>query len=234
MNPIERIKGKICNWYADGTVMIRATLPNLDKALDRKYDSVLIEFIDGRPLSDKQRRMCYALIGAIAEWMGQGQSETKRELTKEWMKLEFQVNEIETMSEKLFSLSDAPMSIVAAFQKFLIRFIVEYDVPCKFPLLDFVDDIADYVYQCAIHKKCVICGGHAEPHHFNGPVGMGRDRTQIVHEGMEILSLCRGHHGECEQIGDRAFGQKYHIDKGVILDKTLCRIYKLKAKKEEK
>ncbi len=230
MNPIEQTNGKITQVYADGTIMIRAVLPNIDKAFMRDYDKVLIEFIDGRPLSDKQRKMCYALITAIADWMGQGQSDTKRDLTKEWLKLEFQVNEIETMSNKLFSLSNAPMSLVAAFQKFLIHFIIENDIATKRSLLDYVDDISDYVYACMIHKKCVICGTSADLHHLD-VVGMGSNRETIIHEGMEAISLCRGHHGEAETIGNKAFFEKYHLDGGIVLDKTLCRIYSLKFHK---
>lgn len=233
MNPIEHSKGKITNWNTDGTVLIRAKLPNIDKAFDRKYDEVLIEFIDSRPISDKQRRACYAMIGEIAKWMGQYDSETRRDLTKEWLKLEFQVNEIETMNEKLFSLATAPVSLIAAFQKFLVHFIVENDVPCNVPLLSYVDDINDYVYYCMINKKCVICGKPAELHHVD-VVGMGRNRTDILHEGMEAISLCRVHHTEIETIGNKAFFELYHLDGGIVLDKTLCRIYKLKAKKEEK
>lgn len=231
MNPIETVKGKITKWNTDGTVVIFAKLPHIDRAMDRKYDEVFIELIDSRPLSDKQRRACYALIAEIAKWMGQYESETKRDLTKEWLKLEFQVNEIETMNEKLFSLSNAPMSVIAAFQKFLVHFIVEHDIPCKFPLLDYVDDIGDYVYYSMIHKKCVVCGRHAELHHIDA-VGMGRDRKEIIHEGMEAISICRDHHIEAETIGNEAFFEKYHLDGWIVLDKTLCKMYGIKAKKE--
>ena len=50
---------------------------------------------------------------------------------------------------------------------------------------------------------------------------------------MEVLPLCRIHHNEVHIIGRNTFAEKYHINKGIILDKDLCRIYRLKHKKEE-
>jgi hypothetical protein len=94
-----------------------------------------------------------------------------------------------------------------------------------------VDDIADYVYSCLVNKKCCVCGLHTELHHVDR-VGMGRDRTEILHEGMRALPLCREHHREAHDMGEDAFQARYHLSDGIELDKTLCRIYKLgRAKK---
>lgn len=232
-NPVEIFKGKIVEVTKSGTIFIATQMGDVSRFAHRNYQECLIEFVDGRSISSKQRRMCYALIGAIADWMGQGQSQTTRDLTKEFLKLEFQTNEIITLSNKIFSLSDVSMSVAAAFQNFLIRFCLEYDVPLYRPMLDYVDDIEKYIYSCLIHKKCAICGAPATLHHYNGPVGMGRDREEIIHEGMEALPLCwEPHHMECETIGDKAFGEKYHLPNGVKIDKNICKIYGLKAKKE--
>ena len=34
-------------------------------------------------------------------------------------------------------------------------------------------------------------------------------------------------------LGDKAFFEKYHFDGGIIADKTICKIYKLKARKDD-
>ena len=120
------------------------------------------------------------------------------------------------------------MSLVCAFQRYLVDFIVGNDIPCSFPLLDYVDDMGGYIYSCLINKKCCVCGKKAELHHVDR-VGMGRDRTEIIHEGMEAMPLCREHHTECHTIGQITFNDKYHFDGGIVLDKTLCRIWKLKT-----
>ena len=119
------------------------------------------------------------------------------------------------------------MSLVAAFQKFLIKFIISNNVPTKRPLLEYVDDIDDYVYMCLIHKKCAVCGKKADLHHID-TVGMGNDRAQIQHEGREAISLCREHHKEYHTIGKSEFLEKYHLNGGIKIDKTILKIYGLK------
>lgn len=82
-------------------------------------------------------------------------------------------------------------------------------------------------YPCGHHgvserKKCAVCGRKADLHHIDR-VGMGRDRDDICHEGLEALPLCREHHQEARTMPDSEFFGRYH------LDRTLCRIWKLKA-----
>lgn len=215
------IKGKIKEIYEDGTALIYAPI-DIFQATHRQVKECYVDYIDSRPLSGKQRRMCYSLINAIAEWSGSSTEEIK-----EAFKLEFWAERVDTLADKIFSLSNAPMSLVAEFQKFLIGFILANDVPLKFSLLEYVDDTRDYVYQCLIHKKCCICGKKADLHHIDA-VGVGNDRTEVQHLGREVISLCREHHGECHTIGRSAFLSRYHLDGGIEADKTILKIYKLK------
>ena len=205
----------------DGTAIIMADI-DIAKYIKQDTKECYVEYIDSRPLSDSQRRMCYALMNAIAEWSGSSTQEIK-----EAFKLEFWAEKVETIGDKIFSLSNAPMSLVADFQRFLITFILENDVPVKRPLLEYVDDIEHYVYMCLIHKKCAICGKRADLHHID-TVGMGNDRTEVQHEGREALSLCREHHSEMHQIGKESFFEKYHLNGGVKIDKTILKIYGLR------
>ena len=99
-----------------------------------------IQMIDSRPLSDKQRRTCYKLIREISNYTGMG-----LDPTKEYMKLKFIAEDLQETADQMFSLSNAPMSLVCAFQRFLVRFILDWDIPCSFSLLDFVDDVQDYL-----------------------------------------------------------------------------------------
>lgn len=224
-NPVDVISGEVVEYdERSGELVIRAPYSDYLTMTKRKYAKCLVQLIDNRPLSDKQRRSCYAMIGEIAEWMGEERNEAKTML-----KLEFWQSELWQTADSLFSLSSAPMSIVAAFQRWLARFMVRHDIPAKKPLLSYVDDIGDYVYACLIHKHCCICGRPAELHHVER-VGMGRNRDEIVHEGMECLPLCREHHTEAHTMSDDALFHLYHLDGGINLDKTLCRIYGLKRR----
>ena len=61
------IKGKIIDINADGSAIIQAPIdPYI--LTHRKVKECYVDFIDSRPLSDKQRRMCYTLMKAIADW----------------------------------------------------------------------------------------------------------------------------------------------------------------------
>ena len=184
--------------------------------------------IDSRPLSAQQRKCCYALIRAIARWSGYDEKSMK-----EILKIDFWAGELLETADRIFSLSNAPMSIVCAFQTWLVKFIVENDIPTDRPLLDFVDDTESYIYACLANKKCAICGKHADLHHVES-VGMGRSRDEIIHEGMLVLPLCREHHTEVHMIGRDTFLEKYHLHGGVPADRTICKIYGLKTKKGAK
>jgi len=222
------IDGKVVDYdERTGVLTIKAPCADWMTLVKRQVSKVKVQLVDSRPLSSQQRKFCYALINAIAEWAGDDAVSMK-----EYMKLEFWSSHIEDLNDRIFSLSDAPMSLVAEFQRFLVRFIVSNNVPLKFSLLSSVEDVGDYIYACLIHKRCCVCGQKADLHHVDA-VGMGRDREEIIHEGMEVLPLCRKHHNEYHTTGHATFMDKYHIDEGVRLDKTLCKIYGLKTERRK-
>lgn len=223
---IDRVIGRITAYdERRGIVTIEAPYTDFVTMARREYKDVEITMLDSRPLSDKQRKSCYAMIREIAVWSGYEPDEIK-----DMFKANFLSTLIETANN--FSLSNAPMSLVAAFQSFLARFIVAHDVPTRHPMLDYIDDIDDYVYACLIHKKCPICGKKADLHHVEA-VGMGRNREEIIHLGMEVLPLCREHHTEAHSMGQTDFIKKYHLNGGIQADKTICKIYGLNYKKGE-
>ena len=228
MAVIDRVKGRIVGYDEKmGEALIRAPA-NFVKMAKQEQREVWIEYIDSRPLSAKQRRSCYAMIKEVSDWSGDTPEETKGVL-----KLDFWCGELLEIADTMFSLSNAPMSIVAAFQSWLARFIVRNDVPTRKPMLEYIDDVDDYVYACLINKKCPICGKKADIHHVEA-VGMGRNRDEIIHEGMEVLPLCREHHTEMHTTGMTDFCKKYHLNThGIPADRTICRIYKLKRSKKQ-
>lgn len=227
--PVDIVRGKIVGYdERRGEVLIRAPYDDWPTMLRREYKECLVQLVDSRPISDKQRRCCYAILRDIAEFTGQG-----LDPTKEWMKIKFLADDLEVTADKIFSLSNAPMSLVCAFQRYLVRFVLDWDIPTRFSLLDMVDDIADYIYACLMNKKCCICGAHTDLHHVDR-VGMGRDRTDIIHEGLEVLPLCRIHHQEAHSMPDAEFFEKYHLPGGIEMDRTLCRLYGLKARRENR
>lgn len=225
---IDRVKGYIVDYdERRGELIIRAPYADFPTMMRREYKQVDIQLIDSRPLSARQRRNCYAMIREISNWNGDTPEENKK-----FLKMDFWAGELLQTADTMFSLSNAPMSVVASFQSWLARFIVRNDVPTNVPMLDYVDDIEDYVFACLASKKCVICGKRADLHHWDN-IGMGRDRTEPIHEGVPVLPLCREHHTEVHTIGRETFKDKYHIEP-VPADRTICKLYGLKVSRAKK
>ena len=100
----------------------------------------------------------------------------------------------------------------------------------NFSLAELAEDVQAYVYACCMNKVCAVCRRKAELHHVDR-VGMGRNRDDICHTGMEALPLCRDHHMEAHQHGDARLMDKYHLEP-ITIDEKIARHYKLGKKKE--
>lgn len=221
-------KGRVTNLSPNGTLTIEMQVEPT-QYVAKGWKEAWVQLIDGRSISDKQRRQCWAIISEIADYIGDKAEDTNQDL-----KWEFIAKRAEKLGENLtafFSLSNAPMDLVVEYQKYLIDFVVRNDIPTRFSLLQYVEEssIFDYIYTCLIHKKCAICGKRSDLHHVE-KVGAGRNREEIVHLGMLSLPLCRTHHQEAESTPKEEFMSKYHLQP-IPLDVTLCKIYKLKYKK---
>lgn len=227
-SPIDVVKGTVIDYNPRTQEMtIVCKYDDIPTMIRREYKNCLVQMVDSRPLSDKQRRAVYALLREISDYTGEG-----IEMTKEYMKIKFLAEDLQETADQLFSLSNASMSLISAFQRFLINLIIEWEIPTRFPLLDMVDDIDAYVYACLVNKKCCVCGRPAQCHHRQA-IGAGTNRKVIIHEGLEVMPLCAEHHGEMHTIGAEAFLDKYHINHGIPADKVICRVYGLRAGKDE-
>lgn len=229
MEESEIVIGEVIDYNERGEVKILARYDNPERFIKRKYSKVLVAMSDSRKASPEQIKKAHALINEIAEWSGEASEGIKR-----CLKLKFITQQQNEVFSRLFSFSNCDMTIAREFISYLIDFILEWDVPTKRPLSELCDDIKKYIYACLKHKKCAVCGRRAELHHIDA-VGMGRDREEIPHEGMEAISLCggvNGHHAEWHTLGQATFDAKYHFKGGIKLDADLCKIYKLKRGKK--
>ena len=226
----ERAVGHITDIDEGGVATIKATLPNLYHALDRKYDEVEIILPDGRRISPEQRRKCYALISEIAEWIDGQQTPETVEDAKQVMKWDFILKRMESQERQLFSLSSCDMSTAREFITYLIEFIVKNDIPTKVPLIEQCEDISKYVYACMVNKRCCICGKPADLHHVQS-VGSQGYRDKINHIGLEALPLCREHHTESHTKGQIEFMKQYHLEP-IKIDAKIAKVYKLNTKEK--
>ena len=203
---------------APGAVMIATSRPPADNL----SNTVTVCWADARNISPDQRRKAYALMGEIAAWSGSSPEEVKAA-----MKVDFRQRAFGGLQQGLISLADCTMTEARLFISMLIDFMLEMDVPSKVPLWDYNDDVGAYVYACLMHRKCAVCGRKADLHHIDR-VGMGRDRREICHIGMQALPLCRTHHEEAHQHGDAWLMEKYHLA-AVEIDQKIAKVYRLRG-----
>ena len=214
-----------------GAVAVKTVRPPADNL----SDEVVVLWTDKRIISPEQRRKAWALIGEIAAWAGY-LSASDKDMVNTDMKREFLITRYKNLSQSVleafgkspFSLSDVDMSTARMYITFLVDFCIEHGVPTKEPLQELADDVQAYVYHCAVNKVCAVCRRHAGIHHVDA-VGMGRNRDDIVHIGMEALPLCwgvNGHQQELHQIGNKEFLAKYHLVP-IVIDEKIAKLYKL-------
>lgn len=202
----------------DGEVLRVKPLVAIDRELlQKQVDSIEIRLTDGREISAEQRRKIFALVRDIADWCGE-----EPEYIRKFTTFEYRIsNGIEP-----FSLSNCDMSTAKEYISYLIDFCFNHCVPTRDTLLNRTDDINKYLYSCLAYRKCAVCNAKADVHHID-TVGMGRDRAEIIHLGMEAIALCGKHHQEAHTRG-KAFFDEYHIY-GTKLDENLCKILNLRG-----
>ena len=222
---MEIVGGKIVHFDEDGSVLIRAGLPSIDRAALRQYAKVLVGLPDGRRISPEQRRKCYAMLNEIGEWSGE-----LPERMKQIMKIDFCVNRLQAIGNKMFSLSDVDVTTAREFIDYLINFMLENGVPSRIPLYELCDDVSRYVFACLMNKVCCVCGKKADVHHLSGSrVGHGglawREKDQT---GAKVIPLCRAHHIAAHN-GEAEFLEKYHLE-GIEMTREIAKVYKAKMK----
>ena len=208
-------------WETSKGVVIQTTRPPLDNL----SDDVMVLWQDSRHITPEQRRKAWALMTEIAAFQGQDKEDTYAE-----QRSAFTLKHLETLQDGLFHLSTATVSTARAFITMLVEIIIEYGIPTKEPLYGLCDDIHRYVYACLMNKKCAVCGKKTELHHVQA-VGMGRNRREIDHIGMQCLPLCREHHEEAHRIGNKAFIDLYHLE-SIAIDERIAKKYNLGGKKQ--
>lgn len=160
-----------------------------------------IRIDDGRNITAEQRKKIYATIRDISLYTGDDP-----EFLKQYLKFSYSGE----MGEEYFSLSNCSIEVARDFITYLIDFILMHNIPLSERAIARTDDIDRYLWGCIKYKKCCICGGNGETHHWNA-IGMGRDRTKVDDRDLNKMQLCRKHHTEIETIGRDTFEKKYHV-----------------------
>jgi len=219
----------------DGTSLIYKTPAPPDYLVERhRYETAEVIISDERTIRPEQRAKIYATIRDIERdtgdwlnklteyaWMDFGTKSDRRSILAGYFKEQFCID----MGAAYFSLSDCSVTKARLFCQYLLDFCLEHDISLSEPGISRTDDVDAYLYACLIHKKCAVCGKRADCHHVDA-VGMGFNRKEIIHLGMEVMALCRECHSECHVRGQKDFDVLYHVY-GIASDEAVCEAYKL-------
>lgn len=176
------------------------------------------ELADRRRVSDKQRRLFFALLNDIMQW-----SYMPKDYLKDVFYLQYAL-----YTGKEISLSDTSKSSVSdgnVLLDLVIDFMFEWNVPFKEGYKQLPREETYFIYQCCRHRRCLVCGNHADIHHLE-TVGMGVDRNKVDHTKKHVMPLCRLHHENYHLLGAEKFAETYHVSvDGIKLDaETLKKI----------
>ena len=172
------------------------------KQLIKKFMSGVMKLDDGITISAKQRKLVYALFKDISLYTGYEVDELK-----ELLKIEFMLDR----DRDYFSLSNVDMNIAREFIEYILEFMFLWDVPINPKVVVLAREVNNFLYLCLMHRKCAVCGCHADIHHHENLVGMGMDRANHNHEDSKYIALCRVHHNECHNLGHKTFENKYKL-----------------------
>lgn len=242
------MKGYITDYDSNtDTLYIAVPLHGGIDILDEKVsDEVEVALTPSALISPQQRRKVFSLIREITDYIsGGGNSRNEIRSTLRAMQLNYLIDIADSeavrfcltdqycrlQSIDLFSLSPnnencASRELASDFIDWLINLCVENAIPCMDTLLNRCEDVDRYVYACVANRRCAICGKKADIHEVE-TVGSGRNRRKISHLGQLVEPLCREHHNEAGNIGQKSFDEKYHLQ-GIRLDEHLCEILKWK------
>lgn len=170
---------------------------------------------DPRELRPEQRGLYFALLNDIYSHLGPPQ-----DFLHEYFKGKYQAL---TYGEKITLKQGSGTTVSQANQliNIVIDFVFEWNVPIKDGYELLPKDNSYYLYKCCKHRKCAVCGKHADIHHHEGLVGKGGNRNEFDHRDSKFIALCRTHHNEAHNIGLETFEKQYHLKAIKLNEETL-------------
>lgn len=176
-----------------------------------------LRFLDPRSFSVDQRKYYYALLGDISVFTGHLIEEIDD--NTRW--------KFKALTGRNISLSNGSSNTkddVVLLTNIALDLAFELNVSLsnKIPIPD--KNLEYYFYKCLTHRKCCICGKHADIDHFDETVGMGNNRDKVDKTKYTYCALCRSHHTEKHTIGLVAFRNKYHVYGITLSAETIKRL----------
>ena len=145
-------------------------------------------------------------------------------VTEEIQMLFIKLNDTFSLAIKLFSNKEA-----IDFTNFLFDYFMQHEIPMweEMQQLYHKQNEDKYVYVKLKYKRCAICNkGSVDLHHWDNVSSIGGYEYD---DGMKtrFMSLCREHHNEFHNIGEKAFEEKYKIRGIYLSEKNVVELLKI-------
>ena len=163
-----------------------------------------LRFLDPRSFSVDQRKYYYALLGDISAFTGHLIEEIDD--NTRWKFKALTGRDISLSNGSSNTKDDVVLLTNIALD---LAFELNVSLSNKIPIPD--KNLEYYFYKCLTHRKCCICGKHADIDHFDETVGMGRNRKEVDKTKFTYCALCRSHHTLKHAIGLTEFKKRFHV-----------------------
>ena len=207
------------------TLPVEKVYPGIKEKLEEYLNHFPIKVIPVKKLSQAQNGLIHVLLKQFGDEIGYTLIEIK-----ELMKEQFAI-----ATDKLdFSTAKCDMETANEFISFIIEQALELGINLyilgkhdkRYKHILEIDNITQrYVIACLKSRTCAICGRKgADLHHWKTIASAAG--TYENDDGLKtpFMSLCRIHHNEFHEKGQKEFEEKYHIE-GVWLNPQL--VYEL-------
>ena len=207
------------------TLPVERVYPGLKQQIEERLNHYPIKVIPVKRLSKAQNSLIHVLLKQFGEELGWTMQDMK-----EYQKEQF------ALSRDLgkFSTANCDMEMANDFIAFIIEQALENEINLyvlnkhdnRYKSILKVDKTTErYVIACLRAKTCAICGRKgADLHHWKTIASAAGAYENDDGLKTPFMSLCRIHHNEFHEIGQKEFEEKYHIE-GVWLNPQL--VYEL-------
>ena len=207
------------------TLPVEKVYPGLKQQIEERLNHYPIKVIPVKRLSKAQNGLIHVLLKQFGEELGWTMQDMK-----EYQKEQFALSR----DLEKFSTANCDMEMANDFIAFIIEQALENEINLyvlnkhdnRYKSILKVDKTTErYVIACLRAKTCAICGRKGvDLHHWKTIASAAG--TYENDDGLKtpFMSLCRIHHNEFHEIGQKEFEEKYHIE-GVWLNPQL--VYEL-------
>ena len=207
------------------TVAVEKIYPSLKKQLEEHLRKLKITVIPIKKLTKAQNGLIHVLLKQFADELGWTMQDMK-EYQKEQFALSKDLEKFSTASCDIETANDFIAFIIEQALELGINLYILGKHDKRYKHILEIDNITQrYVIACLKSRTCAICGRKgADLHHWKTIASAAG--TYENDDGLKtpFMSLCRIHHNEFHEKGQKEFEKKYHIE-GVWLNPQL--VYEL-------